>query len=115
LLKIHDFPGNIRELEGLIYDALVRHESGVLSLKPFRNALEEGRSESIKIKSEEIKDSVDSANIFESIENLPPLKASSEMLIHEALRRADGNQTIAAQLLGMTRTALNKRLNRNSE
>jgi len=32
------------------------------------------------------------------------------MLIEEALRRANGNQTIAAQLLGMTRSALNKRL-----
>ena len=33
-------------------------------------------------------------------------------MIEEALKRADGNQTIAAQLLGISRQALNNRLNR---
>jgi len=32
-----------------------------------------------------------------------------ELLIAEALKRADGNQTIAAQLLGISRKALNNR------
>jgi DNA-binding protein Fis len=39
------------------------------------------------------------------------LRESTAQLIDEALRRADGNQTIAARLLGISRTALNKRLN----
>jgi DNA-binding protein Fis len=40
------------------------------------------------------------------------LKKATDALIAEALRRTDGNQTLAAKLLGMTRTALNKRLTR---
>jgi DNA-binding protein Fis len=35
-----------------------------------------------------------------------------EALIAEALRRADGNQGVAAGLLGLSRQALNKRLTR---
>jgi transcriptional regulator with GAF, ATPase, and Fis domain len=33
----------------------------------------------------------------------------------EALRRANGNQTIAAQLLGLSRRALNNRLRRTDK
>ena len=36
LLALYSFPGNVRELEGLIYDAVSRHRSGVLSLRSFR-------------------------------------------------------------------------------
>ena len=43
-------------------------------------------------------------------ERLPTLKETEHYLIEEALRRADGNQGIAAGLLGITRQALNKRL-----
>jgi DNA-binding protein Fis len=34
------------------------------------------------------------------------------MLVAEALRRANGNQTIAARLLGISQQALSKRLSR---
>jgi two-component system nitrogen regulation response regulator GlnG len=40
------------------------------------------------------------------------LKEAEEALITEALRRADGNQGVAAVLLGISRQALNKRLHR---
>jgi DNA-binding protein Fis len=33
-----------------------------------------------------------------------------QLLVDEALRRATGNQSIAATMLGITRQALNKRL-----
>jgi DNA-binding NtrC family response regulator len=115
LLKLHEFPGNIRELEGLIYDALVRHESGVLSLKHFRNSLGDRQSQSTSATAEAPIIPPDSTNIFSALENVPTLKACNEMLIQEALKRADGNQTIAAEILGMTRTALNKRLNRPAQ
>jgi two-component system, NtrC family, nitrogen regulation response regulator GlnG len=43
------------------------------------------------------------------------LRESSEELIREALRRSKGNQGIAADLLGLSRTALNKRLKLSRE
>ena len=48
-------------------------------------------------------------------DGLPTLKEAAHILISEALRRADGNQGIAAGMLGLTRQALNKRLLRNRQ
>jgi DNA-binding NtrC family response regulator len=43
---------------------------------------------------------------------LPALEEIEPLLIREALRRAEGNQTVAARILGVTRKALNNRLRR---
>jgi DNA-binding protein Fis len=45
-------------------------------------------------------------------DRLPTLDEAEDALVLEALRRADGNQGIAATLLGLSRQALNKRLSR---
>ena len=54
-------------------------------------------------------------SLFSGLQRLPHLKDATDGLIAEALRRTDGNQTLAAKLLGMTRTALNKRLIRSEK
>ena len=43
-------------------------------------------------------------------EQLPTLKQAEQLLIDEAMKRTDGNQSIAALSLGITRQALNRRL-----
>jgi DNA-binding protein Fis len=43
-------------------------------------------------------------------EQLPTLRQAEDLLIGEAMRRAHGNQAIAALSLGITRQALNRRL-----
>ncbi len=48
-------------------------------------------------------------------DGLPTLKEAEHILSSEALRRADGNQGIAAGMLGRPRQALNKRLIRNRQ
>jgi two-component system, NtrC family, nitrogen regulation response regulator GlnG len=45
-------------------------------------------------------------------DQLPTLSQAEEALIKEALNRAEGNQGVAAGMLGISRQALNKRLNR---
>ncbi|MCK7478042.1 MAG: helix-turn-helix domain-containing protein [Candidatus Moduliflexus flocculans] len=40
---------------------------------------------------------------------------SKQLLVDEALRRSGGNQAIAAMMLGITRQALNKRVNKAEE
>jgi DNA-binding protein Fis len=42
----------------------------------------------------------------------PTVRETINSLINEALDRANGNQGIAASLLGITRQALNKRINK---
>ena len=39
LLKNYSFPGNVRELEAMIHDAVARHQRGILALASFREAM----------------------------------------------------------------------------
>jgi DNA-binding NtrC family response regulator len=50
-----------------------------------------------------------------SPDRLPTLKEAEDALIAEAMSRADGNQGVAAGLLGVSRQALNKRLRRRDQ
>lgn len=109
LLKTYHFPGNVRELQAMAYDAVARHKSGVLSMESFKNIIGQERSY--------VKAAYSSADgsLFESLstDNFPNLKTAEDALIARALYLATGNQGIAAALLGITRQALNKRLSRH--
>jgi DNA-binding NtrC family response regulator len=112
LLGTFHFPGNIRELEGMIFDAVSRHKSGVLSLESFKEKIlprQKGRRDLPGQASEGL--SAVREMIFP--EQLPTMKEVEQTLIEETLKRAEGNQTIAAQMLGLSRRALNNRLRRS--
>jgi DNA-binding NtrC family response regulator len=118
LLSNYHFPGNVRELEGMIFDAISLHTSGVLSLDSIRAKLAEHTTERISTSSSSVQQQVNlqSANELLSFPGrFPTLKEAENSLIDEALRRAEGNQTIAAELLGISRRALNNRLRRTNE
>ncbi|MBI5888522.1 MAG: sigma-54-dependent Fis family transcriptional regulator [Deltaproteobacteria bacterium] len=111
LLRSYHLPGNVRELQAMIHDAVARHKSGVLSLESFKNAIGGGRMPPRAVSGRSVNGSVFDAC---SSENLPTLKEAGEQLTARALELAGGNQGIAAMLLGITRQALNKRLSRRS-
>ncbi len=113
LLATYNFPGNVRELEGMIFDSVSRHKSGVLSMKTFKDKILDDSNADKTSVLEEIDQEEDSDNNIIFRDKLPTLKETEKLLIDEALKRANGNQTIAAQILGMTRTALNNRLIRS--
>ena len=109
LLKTYAFPGNVRELEAMIFDAVAQHQGGVLSLKTFRSIAFDRRNGP--------DDGPPASPALENLsslfpDSLPTLKQAEQALISEAMQRADGNQGIAAGMLGLTRQALNKRLTR---
>jgi DNA-binding NtrC family response regulator len=108
LLNTYSFPGNVRELEALVFDAVARHQGTVLSLHSFREAI----AGTPRLAAAEPPEEPPTVLTGWFPEPLPTLKAVEEALLTEALRRADGNQGVAAGLLGLSRQALNKRLHR---
>jgi len=103
LLQTYDFPGNVRELRSMIFNAVSRQREKMLSLQPFREAMgHTGAAPHLSACSEEL--------VFP--DKLPTLKDCTRRLVEEALARAKGNQAIAAGLLGITPQALSKRLAR---
>jgi DNA-binding NtrC family response regulator len=103
LLASYDFPGNIRELRAMIFNAVSVHQSGVLSLEEFIKAMNfDEHSTCILVNN--------SDNPFSSVRRLPHLTEAAEMLVQEALKRSEGNQSTAARLLGISQPALSKRL-----
>jgi len=104
LLANYSFPGNLRELRSMVYDAMSVHSSRMLSMNSFRHAME--------VQGETPADNAASAeqNVFLSCSGIPTLTAAVDQLIAEAMRRADNNQSIASRMLGISQPALSKRL-----
>ena len=111
LLATYHFPGNIRELEGMVRDAVGRHKGGVLSTESFREEIDEQTFGSHGNTATGMGE-FGFAEALASAQKLPPLKEIEPLVIEEALKRADGNQTIAARILGISRQALHNRLSR---
>jgi transcriptional regulator with PAS, ATPase and Fis domain len=111
LLSNHNFPGNVRELESMVFDAVSNHRSGKLSMDLFKRHIFR-EEQPIVSDSERCLDEVAVPISFS--QKLPTLKQAEHFLIAEAMRRAEGNQSIAAMSLGISRQALNKRLKKAS-
>ncbi|MBF0110334.1 MAG: sigma-54-dependent Fis family transcriptional regulator [Magnetococcales bacterium] len=107
-LAAHPFPGNIRELQALVHDAVACHNDGELGMdntaigrlvshRPFGRGEESGLEET--------------ANLFRGLSGpLPTFREAERLLMAEALRRSGGSQGVAAAMLGISRTALNRRI-----
>lgn len=105
LLATYTFPGNVRELKAMIFNAVSIHKDRVLSMDTFLKTI--GKPEDKAVAS-----STKSAerNLYSGLEVLPTFGEAAELLVQEAMSRANGNQTIAARLLGISQPALSKRL-----
>ncbi len=106
LLETYDFPGNVRELRSMVFNAVSRQREKMLSLNPFREAMGHVGAKALPPAS------ADSLNFPDK---LPTIKEVTAQLIDEALQRARGNQAIAAGLLGISPQALSKRLSRKEK
>jgi DNA-binding NtrC family response regulator len=106
LLATYHFPGNVRELRAMVFDALSQHDSGVLSLHRFDQAIGYKPAASGRVQGTGVADDT----VLSVSGRFPTLKQTGELLVREAMRRANGNQTQAAKLLGISRPGLIKRL-----
>ncbi|MBJ6726479.1 sigma-54-dependent transcriptional regulator [Geomesophilobacter sediminis] len=103
LLCTYDFPGNIRELRAMVYDAVSLHRERILSMETFLKAIGPAGAKRPAAPAPE-------RNLFAGADRLPTFTEAAELLVAEAMQRSGGNQTIAARLLGISQPALSKRL-----
>jgi DNA-binding NtrC family response regulator len=112
LLSTYHFPGNVRELEAMIFDAVSHHRSKVMSMETFKAHIARHRQSERYPRVEPGAPPDTSGSPFVFFDRLPTLEQAQTLLIEEALRRSDQNQTVAAALLGITRSGLSKAIKR---
>ena len=137
LLASHDWPGNVRELRGLLFNAVSQSPSGHLRFDSMLEAWgripgaavsagpEGSKVGSTPAPAKEGPSDADAdvgtkavaggdAPLLLRADHFPTLAEADEYLVATALARCGENRTQAARLLGLTREALSKRLNRKS-
>ena len=113
LLSNYYFPGNVRELQSMIYDAISLHDSGILSLTYFKKYLKDNKQNlsGIDLSGRNLEEK--QRFIFNG--PFPTINEVEEFLISEALKKAKGNQSIAANMLGINQSTLSRRLKEKTE
>lgn len=110
LLANYPFPGNIRELRAMIFNAVSVHGGRKLSMHLFKKAMGLLDKDVNAKKDDHIEQPL---MIFRN--RLPTLKEAADILVDEAINRTKGNQSIAARLLGISQSALSQRLKKKPE
>ncbi|MBE0503380.1 MAG: sigma-54-dependent Fis family transcriptional regulator [Desulfuromonadales bacterium] len=110
LLRNYPFPGNIRELRAMVYDAVSQHSSGILSMHTFKKQLQPMDAPGVANSTA----TTDGSSLFAG-RSLPTIKGVVAELIDEALKRSAGNQSLAARMLGISPPALCKRLKNSAD
>jgi DNA-binding NtrC family response regulator len=105
MLTEYDWPGNIRELENMIERLVVLKKHGVLSVGDLPEKICR-RSPGPELTEQFIRFSEDGINLSREVEQY------EKHLIVEALRKANGVTSRAAQLLHLNRTTLVEKLKR---
>ena len=112
LLESYHFPGNVRELQGMVSDALPRSRSRMLPLESFRQAIAVGPGLDSLSSAAAAADEVSLQRQIDRIwGHFPTLHEAEELLISTALQAAHGNTWNAASMLGLKRKSLYERLN----
>lgn len=106
-LSEYDFPGNVRELQARVRDAVARHVEGMLSLDDFS-----GISAAVPqyTPAPSAAPTAATAGIYSLFGRLPTFREIEDYLIVEALKLSEGNYAVAASILGITRQTISKRL-----
>jgi len=111
LLCSYDFPGNVRELKAMVFDSVTKATSSKLSTEYFSELIERER-DSFPPQENSLAPKIHTGANGVTFDRFPTLKHAETELIRRALEIAKNNQGIAARLLGITRQALNNRLQR---
>jgi len=105
LLATYPFPGNIRELESMIFDAVTSCKTERLSLEPFRSYIRQDESVA---KTGATGQPDAASSLKKRMETIS--HATEKQMIIDALNKSGQNRTKAAQLLGISRRTLQNKI-----
>ena len=108
----YEWPGNVRELRNVIERALILEDDDVITMKYVPRALAEGAKQSLAENGAVVAST--SSRFRLPAEGLS-LDAVELELVSQAIERSNGNQTKAAELLGISRDQLRYRLKKLEE
>lgn len=110
-LRTYAFTGNVRELQGIAYDLAMRHRGGVLRVNNFKEAGRLPEDEQFSFKPDKTDDNIEDGELLlRKFGHFPTFEEMENYLVEQAMKRSNGNQSMAAGFLGVSRQALNKRL-----
>lgn len=108
MLNLYDFPGNVRELHSLVFDALSRSSGPTLNLAPFRALIGINDMPDTRETNKEV--SLDYEGLVDFFGHFPTVKEITDVVFEAALTKAAGNQSLASRLLGVNQSTLSRRL-----
>lgn len=92
-LRNYSYPGNVRELESIIAHAVIMADDEIIRARDLPDQVRAGGSAPFALP-------------HYASDDIPTLKEMEEQLIRRALEKLDGNQTEAAEKLGISRSTL---------
>ncbi len=107
-LRNFSFPGNIRELQSIIVDAVSRQSGPCLGIGTIEKTMMEKFPSMAPLK-----DNREGKAQISFGSSLPTMKEVRHTLIKEALERAEGNMSLAANLIGISRQSMSQFLKRH--
>ncbi|MDD2580461.1 MAG: sigma-54 dependent transcriptional regulator [Desulfuromonadaceae bacterium] len=110
-LVTYEFPGNIRELQSIVYDFVSRTTTSKLSTSLLKKVIAREQEPAKRVMCLGDADPGLECNGI-TFPTIPTLKYAETIFIARALELAKNNQGTAARMLGITRQALNNRLRR---
>lgn len=112
LLATYAFPGNIAQLRRVLEQVVTAAAGGRLTVESFRHSLEAESPAATASRRSDRGDNQPATLIIPG--RFPTLSEARELLIQEAMHRANGNQTVATRLLGISQPALSIHLKKSS-
>ncbi len=109
ILSRYSFPGNVRELEGMTFDAVSRTAGSQLDLSAFRERIGSAHPHGGASCGQ-----CSLACCLARMKDLPKRTEITETILQEAVRRAGGNLSLAARMLGISPQAMHANLRRHS-
>jgi len=107
----YEWPGNVRELRNVIERALILEDDDVITMKYIPRAVADGARGVVS----DGRGAVVSGSQFRLPANGVALEDVEMSLVRQAIERSGGNQTKAAELLGISRDQLRYRLKKLEE